>query len=105
MSVAAKVGEPETIAPEVSDEAGCPAAMLDIGPAIFGRARQVKAVAGGDERKFFGRNPVDRLRAGFHACVGRSRPRCFLQRASAWSEKGVEICLRHGHEDGELPAM
>jgi hypothetical protein len=28
-----------------------------------------------------------------------------LQRASAWSEKGVEICLRHGHEDGELPAM
>ncbi len=94
--VAAIVGETDAIARDMAEEARGPAAMLHIGPAVGGDARDIEAVAERDIAQFLGGQRIGgAVGARVHLHIGGARAMAFLQRLHRVVEKRVSVISRH----------
>ena len=106
LAVAAKVGDRQRLLVENTDEAGRPAAVLDIGPSVLRDGRHIQAVALGDERRLGWAEAVKgavavEVRPIFAAAIR------FLRGAHAGRRGDVEKSIGHGgklHERRGNPA-
>jgi hypothetical protein len=57
LAIAAEIGEAERMIIQHTQESTRATPMLDVGPAGFAGGRKIKAVAFGDECRFFGSKP------------------------------------------------
>src|ERR1700722_10450216 len=95
LAIAAEVGDRQRLLVEDADEAGRPAAVLDIGPAALRDGRHIEAVAFGDERDFGWSEPIEgavavETRPEFAAAIG------LLRGAHAGRRGDIEKSIRHG---------
>jgi hypothetical protein len=92
LAVAPEIGEAKLIGAENFQKARRPAAMLDVGPAVFSDGGQVETVARGNEIGFLGGEGVA-LRRGRE--LGRATVVVRLRRAHGGGEGGGQVFERH----------